>query len=82
MQDKYSNESLKYLNFGIFYPNKSSPTLRIYFPINLFERLKANASEFLNKNINFDEEKAILNIPEILSCIDDNFKDNINYYKE
>lgn len=82
MQDKQSNERLKFLKFGISYPINSSPTLRVYFPINLEERLKVNAYEFLSKNINIDIEQGIIFIPELLTSIDDAFKENINNYTE
>lgn len=82
MQDKHSNEKLKFLKFGISYPLFSSPTLRVYFPLNLEERLKVNAYEYLSKNINIDIEQGIIYVPEMLMSIDDQFKENINYYTE
>ena len=82
LQCENSNEKFKFLKFGISYPIKVSPTIRIYFPINLEERLKANAYGFLSKHINIDVEQGSISIPETLTTIDESFKNNISYYAE
>lgn len=72
----------KFLNYGICLPTKSSPSLRIFFPNNLTEKLKANAYDFLTNGINIEIDKSTIFIPEYLNHIDENFKGNINNYND
>lgn len=67
----------KYIFYGISYPTKSSPALRIYFPNNLNELLKMNAIDFYNKKVGVDMEKSIITIPEYMSWIDPKIFENI-----
>jgi hypothetical protein len=75
-------ELQKYLIYGITFPTKSSPSLRVYFPSTISNQLKLNATEYLAKNINVDLDYNIISFSELISWSDPKFQENINDYKE
>ena len=70
------------INFGISLPTVSSPSIRMYFPMNFVESLKFNSLEFFSRSLGIDFENKTIQIPEYTSWIDPNFVDNIDKYKD
>ena len=69
------------INFGISIPTISSPSVRMYFPMNFVESLKFNALEFFSRSLGIDFQSKTIQIPEYITWIDPSFVDNINKYK-
>ena len=70
------------INFGISLPTISSPSIRMYFPMNFVESLKFNALEFFSRSLGVDIQNETIQIPEYINWIDSSFIENINNYKE
>ena len=70
------------INFGISLPTISSPSIRMYFPMNFMESLKLNASLFFSNNLKIDMQNNKIEIPEYVTWIDPNFVSNMDKYSE
>jgi hypothetical protein len=72
---------IKYLNFAISEPMTSSFKLQIYFPQTIEKQILTNAIDYFNSRIIVDGKNILVKIPEYLSWVDDNFLENLSYYK-
>ena len=72
----------KIINFGISLPTGSSPSIRMYFPMNFVESLKFNALDFFSRSLGIDFQSKTIQIPEYINWIDPSFFDNIDKYKD
>jgi len=72
----------KFIRFGIFFPTKSSPSLKIYFPNSLSQLLKLNAIDYVAKFVNVDVDDKVLEYPEFIAWIDSKFLEKMNEYIE
>ena len=70
------------INFGISLPTISSPSIRMYFPMNFLESLKLNSSLFFSNNLKIDMQNNKIEIPEYVTWIDPNFVSNMDKYRE
>ena len=55
----------KIINFGISLPTGSSPSIRMYFPMNFVESLKFNALDFFSRSLGIDFQSKTIEIYEI-----------------
>ena len=70
------------INFGISLPTVSSPSIRMYFPMNFLESLKLNSSLFFSNNLKIDMQNNTIEIPEYMTWIEPNFIHDMNKYNE
>ena len=70
------------INFGISLPTISSPSIRMYFPMNFLESLKLNASLFFSNNLKIDMQNNTIEIPEYVTWIDPSFLNDMKKYSE
>ena len=70
------------INFGISLPTISSPSIRMYFPMNFFDSLKLNASLFFSNNLKIDMQNNTIEIPEYVTWIEPNFLTDMKKYSE
>ena len=70
------------INFGISLPTISAPSIRMYFPMNFLESLKLNSSLFFSNNLKIDMQNNVIEIPEYMTWIDQNFINDMDKYKE
>ena len=70
------------INFGISLPTISSPSIRMYFPMNFLESLKLNSSLFFSNNLKIDMQNNTIEIPEYMTWIEPNFIHEMNKYNE
>ena len=73
------NEYIPLVNFGLYYPYKSSPPLMIYTSSHVIEELETIAGKFLFAS-KFKEEKEFISLPGIFKIYEDDFiKDPDNF---
>ena len=72
---------IRYLNFAISEPMTSSFKLQLYFPHTIEKQILKNTIDYFNSRIIIDGKNILVKIPEYLSWVDDNFLENLNYYK-
>ena len=70
------------INYGISLPTISSPDIRIYYPTDLVDNLKYNASLFFYKNIKLDAKNKIIEVPEYIYMIEPKFDFKMKEYEE
>ena len=73
--------TIKYINFAISEPMTSSFKLQLYFPKTIEKQILKNAIDYFNSRIIVDGKNILVKIPEYLSWVDNNFLENLNYYK-
>ena len=71
----------KYVNFGIFEPMNYSFKLQIYFPQTIENQILKNAIDYFSSTIIFDGNNILVKIPEYILWVDDNFLENLDFYK-
>ena len=65
------NEPL--INFALWIPTRSSPSLRIYNPGKIFEEMKENCSKYLDKTFQISSDKSTLILPSIFDWYKNDF---------
>ena len=72
---------IKYVNFGIYEPMTYSFRLQIYFPQTIENQIMKNAIDYCSNTIIFDGKNILVKIPEYMLWVDDNFLNNLEFYK-
>ena len=75
------DNTVKYVNFGIFEPMNYSFKLQIYFPQTIENQILKNAIDYFSSKIIFDGNNILVKIPEYILWVDDNFLKNLDFYK-
>ena len=68
-----SKKIKKLINFGLFWPCKSSSPLCLYSPITIKEQLLEITTIYLNNQVTFNEDTEELEIPQIFQWYKDDF---------
>ena len=76
------NDRIKFLNFAISEPMKTCNKLQIYFPQSLEKQIFKNTIDFFSKYIFIESKNYIIKIPEYLSWLEEEFINNLPYYKD
>ena len=76
------NDRIKFLNFAISEPMKTCNKLQIYFPQSLEKPIFKNTIDFFLIYIFINSTNYIIKIPEYLSWLEEEFINNLPYYKD